>query len=119
MHEMRAIFLEMADGERISVRRVFQRRTGGKMNITGYIIAGLATALCTVLAIGGMALNAEKNRHEREEAEIKRKGAENAQNTADIITEANKIKNEANTGNHADDLHTMADQLHNYAHGGK
>ena len=41
------------------------------------------------------------------------------QHTADIITEAEKIKNDANTGNHSNDLHTMADQLHNYANGGK
>ena len=89
------------------------------MSVTGCIIAGLATALCTVLAVGGMVLNAERKRHEKEEARIRKEGAENAQHTADIITEAEKIKQNANTGNHADDLHTIADQLHHYAHGGK
>ena len=89
------------------------------MSVTGWIIAGLAAALCGVLAIGRMILNAEKTRHEKEEARIRKEGAANAQHTADIITEAEKIKNDANTGNHSDDLHTMADQLHNYAHGGK
>ena len=89
------------------------------MSITGWIIAGLTTALCAVSIIGRMILNAEKARHEREENKIRQEGAENAQHTANIITEAEKIKNNANTGNHSDDLHTMAEQLHNYAHGGK
>ena len=89
------------------------------MSVTGWIIAGLAAALCGVLAIGRTALKAERKRHEREENRIRQKGAENAQHTADIITEANRIKNEASTGSHSDDLHTMADQLHQYAHGGK
>lgn len=85
------------------------------MTITGWIIAGLAIALFGVLAVGGM----ERKEHQREKERIKKEGAENAQHTADIITEAEKIKNNANTGNHSNDLHTMADQLHNYAHGGK
>ena len=89
------------------------------MSVTGWIIAGLTTALCAVVIIGRMILKAEKARHEREENKIRQEGAENAQHTANIITEAEKIKNNANTGNHSDDLHTMAEQLHNYAHGGK
>lgn len=89
------------------------------MSVTGWIIAGLAAALCAVLIIGGMILKAEKARHEREEDRIRKKGAENARHTADIITEAEKIKQNANTGNHPDDLHTMADQLHHYANNGK
>lgn len=89
------------------------------MTIAGWIITGLAFALVATLGIGATALNMERKRHEREENKIKQEGAANAQHTADIITEAEKIKNDANTGNHSDDLHTMADQLHNYAHGGK
>ena len=89
------------------------------MTVTGYIIAGLAMALFGVLAVGGMFLNYERKEHQREKERIKREGAENAQHTADIITEAEKIKNEANTGNHSNDLHTMANQLHDYAHGRK
>lgn len=89
------------------------------MSVTGWIITGLAFALVATLGIGATALNMERKRHEREENKIRQEGAENAQHTADIITEAEKIKNDANTGNHSDDLHTMADQLHNYAHGGK
>lgn len=89
------------------------------MTITGWIIAGLLMALFGVLAVGGMFINYERKKHEREKERIKKEGAENAQHTADIITEAEKIKQEANTGSHSDDLHTMANQLHNYAHGGK
>lgn len=89
------------------------------MTIAGWIITGLAFALVATLGIGATALNMERKRHEREENKIRQEGAANAQHTADIITEAEKIKNDANTGNHSDDLHTMADQLHNYAHGGK
>lgn len=89
------------------------------MTITGWIITGLAFALVATLGIGATVLNMERKRHEREENKIRQEGAENAQHTADIITEAEKIKNNANTGNHSNDLHTMADQLHHYANGGK
>lgn len=89
------------------------------MTITGWIITGLAFALVATLGIGVTSLNIERKRHEREENKIRQEGAANAQHTADIITEAEKIKNDANTGNHSDDLHTMAEQLHNYAHDGK
>lgn len=89
------------------------------MTVAGWIITGLAFALVATLGIGATALNMERKRHEREENKIRQEGAANAQHTADIITEAEKIKNDANTGNHSDDLHTMAEQLHNYAHGGK
>lgn len=89
------------------------------MTIAGWIITGLAFALVATLGIGATALNMERKRHEREENKIRQEGAANVQHTADIITEAEKIKNDANTGNHSDDLHTMAEQLHNYAHGGK
>ena len=89
------------------------------MTITGWIITGLIIALFGVLAVGGMFLNYERKQAEREKERIRQEGAENAQHTADIITEAEKIKQKANTGNHSNDLHTMAEQLHNYAHGGK
>lgn len=89
------------------------------MTVAGWIITGLAFALVATLGIGATALNMERKRHEREENKIRQEGAANAQHTADIITEAEKIKNDANTGNHSDDLHTMADQLHHYANGGK
>lgn len=89
------------------------------MTIAGWIITGLVFALVATLGIGAAALNMERKRHEREENKIRQEGAENAQHTADIITEAEKIKNNANTGNHSNDLHTMADQLHHYANGEK
>ena len=87
------------------------------MSISAWIITGLAVAFMAVVAIGGAYLNAERKRYEKHIADLKKEGAENAQRTADIITEAEKIKNDANTGNHSDDLHTMANQLHNYANG--
>ena len=87
------------------------------MSVTAWIIAGLVFALVATLGIGATALNMERKRHEREENKIRQEGAENAQRTADIITEAEKIKNDANTGNHSDDMRTMAGQLHNYANG--
>ena len=89
------------------------------MSVTGWIITGLIIALFGTVGIGGIYINYERKQAEREKERIRQEGAENAQHTADIITKAEKIKNDANTGNHSDDLHTMADQLHNYAHGGK
>ena len=89
------------------------------MSVIGWVITGLIIALFSVLAVGGMFLNYERKQHRRETEQLKKEGAENAQHTADIITEAEKIKNDANTGNHSNDLHTMANQLHNYANGGK
>ena len=89
------------------------------MTIAGWIITGLVFVLVATLGIGATALNMERKRHEREENKIRQEGAENAQHTADIITEAEKIKQKANTGNHFNDLHTMADQLHHYANGRK
>lgn len=87
------------------------------MTITVWVIAGLLMALFGVLAVGGIFLNYKQEQHRRETERIKKEGAENAQHTADIITEAEKIKNNANTGSHSDDLRTMADQLHDYANG--
>jgi hypothetical protein len=91
------------------------------MNVAGWIVLGLAIALVGALSFGGMALKAEaeRKRYEREKEKIKQQGAENAQHMADAISEADKIKENANTGNHADDMHTMAEQLHQYANSGK
>ena len=85
------------------------------MSVTGWIITGLIIALFGTVGIGGIYINYERKQAEREKERIRQEGAANAQHTADIITEAEKIKQKANTGNHSDDLHTMADQLHNYA----
>ena len=40
---------------------------------------------------------------------------EHEEHAAEIISNANKTKADARTGNHARDLHTMADKLHDYA----
>lgn len=85
------------------------------MNISAWIITGLAVTFMAVVAIGGAYLNAERKRYEKHIADLKKEGAENAQKRADAITHAEEIKENANTGNHTADMHTMADQLHNYA----
>ena len=89
------------------------------MSIAGYIIAGLAAAIVAILAVGATYLNYERRRYERKLTEQAKETAENEKRKADIITEAEKIKQDANTGNHSNDLHTMADQLHHYAQSGK
>ena len=89
------------------------------MSVIGWIITGLIIALFGTVGIGGIYINYERKQAEREKERIRQEGAENAKHTADIITEAEKIKQKANTGNHSNDLHNMADQLHHYAHGGK
>lgn len=87
------------------------------MNIAAWIITGLAVVFMAVVAIGGAYLNAERKRYEKHVADLKKERAENAQKATDAITKADKIKEKAKTGNHTDDMHTMADQLHNYANG--
>ena len=89
------------------------------MTITGWIIAGLVIALFGVLAVGGMFLNYEREKHRRETERIKKEGAENAQKRADATEQAGKDKSEVRTGDHSHDLHTMADKLHNYAKDGQ
>ncbi len=89
------------------------------MSIAGWVISGLCILFAAVVAIGGFCLNAERKRYEKHIADLKKEGAENAQHAADAVTEAEKIKESANTGNHTDDMHTMANQLHNYANGRK
>lgn len=87
------------------------------MSVIGWIITGLIIALFGTVGIGGIYINYERKQAEREKERIRQEGAENAQNAADAITHAEEIKENANTGNHSDDLHTMANQLHNYANG--
>lgn len=87
------------------------------LNIAAWIIAGLAVAFMAVVAISGFCSYTQRKRYEKRIEDLKKEGVKNAQNTANAITHAEKIKENANTGNHADDMHTMADQLHNYANG--
>jgi mannitol-specific phosphotransferase system IIBC component len=89
------------------------------MQIAGYIIAGLAAAIVAILAVGATILNIERKNYERKLTQQAKEAAENEKRKADIITETEKIKQDANTGNHSNDLHTMADQLHHYAQSGK
>jgi uncharacterized protein HemX len=89
------------------------------MQIAGYIIAGLAVAIVAILGVGVIYLNYERRKYERKLTQQAKETAENEKRKADIITEAERDKNEVRTGNHAHDLHTMADKLHEYASAGK
>ena len=89
------------------------------MSITGYIITGLVVAIVAILGVGATYLNYERRKHERKTTEQAKGAAEQEKRKADIITEAERNKSEVRTGNHARDLHTMADKLHEYANAGK
>lgn len=89
------------------------------MSITGYIITGLLVAIVAILSVGATYLNYERRKNERKLTEQAKEAAENEKRKADIITEAERDKSEVRTGNHAHDMHTMADKLHEYANAGK
>lgn len=89
------------------------------MSIAGYIIAGLASAIVTILGVGAAILNIERRNYERKLTQQAKEAAENEKRKADIITEAERDKSEVRTGDHEHDLHTMADKLHEYANAGK
>lgn len=89
------------------------------MSITGYIITGLIVAIIAILGIGAIYINYERKKYKRKLTEQEKEAAENEKRKADIITEAERDKSEVRTGNHARDLHTMADKLHEYANAGK
>jgi mannitol-specific phosphotransferase system IIBC component len=89
------------------------------MQIAGYIIAGLAVAIVAILAVGATILNIERKNYERKLTQQAKETAENGKKKADIITETERTKSEVRTGDHAHDLHTMADKLHEYANAGK
>ena len=89
------------------------------MSIAGYIITGLVVAIVAILGACATYLNYERRKYERKLTEQAKESAENEKRKADIITEAERDKSEVRTGNHARDLHTMADKLHKYANAGK
>lgn len=89
------------------------------MSIAGYIITGLVVAIFAILGVGATYLNYERRKYERKLTEQAKEAAENEKRKADIVTDAEKDKSEVRTGNHARDLHTMADKLHEYANAGK
>lgn len=89
------------------------------MQIAGYIITGLVVVIVAILGVGATYLNYERRKYERKLTAQAKETAENEKRKADIITEAEKDKSEVRTGDHAHDLHTMADKLHEYANTGK
>ena len=89
------------------------------MSIAGYIITGLVVAIVAIFGVGATYLNYERRTYERKLTEQAKESAENEKRKADIITEAEKDKSEVRTGDHAHDLRTMANKLHEYANAGK
>ena len=89
------------------------------MSVTGYIITGLVVAIVAILGIGAIYINYERRKYKRNLTEQEKEAAENEKRKADIITEVERDKSEVRTGDHANDLHTMADKLHEYANAGK
>jgi len=89
------------------------------MSIAGYIIMGLVVVIVVILGAGATYLNYERRKYERKLTAQAKETAENEKRKADIITEAEKDKSEVRTGDHAHDLHTMADKLHEYANAWK
>lgn len=89
------------------------------MSIAGYIITGLVVVIVVILGAGATYLNYERRKYERKLTAQAKETAENEKRKADIITETEKDKSEVRTGDHAHDLHTMADKLHEYANAGK
>ena len=89
------------------------------MSIAGYIITGLVVAIVAILGAGAIYINYERKKYKCKLTEQAKEAAENEKRKADIITEAERDKSEVRTGNHAHDLHTMADKLHEYANSGK
>lgn len=89
------------------------------MQIAGYIITGLVVAIIAILGVGATILNIERRNYERKLTQQAKEAAENEKRKTDIITEAERDKSEVRTGDHAHDLHTMADKLHEYANPGK
>ena len=89
------------------------------MSVTGYIITGLVVAIVAIFAVGATYLNYECRKYEHKLTEQAKETTENEKRKADIITEAERDKSEVRTGNHARDLHTLADKLHEYANAGK
>ena len=89
------------------------------MSISSYIITGLVVAIVAIFGIGATYLNYERRKYERKLTEQAKEAAENEKRKADIVTDAERDKSEVRTGDHAHDLHTMADKLHEYANAGK
>lgn len=89
------------------------------MSTACYIITGLVVAIFAIFGVGATYLNYERRKYERKLTEQEKEAAENEKRKADIITEAERDKSEVRTGDHARDLHTMADKLHEYANAGK
>ena len=80
------------------------------------IIAVILCGLLGLLAVGAFII-AHEERKERYKAENELNEAyKHEEQNADTITEANKTKADARTGDHSSDIEYMAGKLHDYAH---
>lgn len=79
------------------------------------VVLIIITAAAVLFGAGAFYL-AARERQERKAAEKElREARENEKRAADIITEANETKQEANTGSLDNDINYMAGKLHEYA----
>lgn len=83
------------------------------------VIAAFTVITTAVILFSAFYIRMAERGNEKKAERERRKNEEHRKNTADIIGKAEKIKNDANTGNHSNDMHVMAGQLHDYAGGGK
>lgn len=75
----------------------------------------IITALLCIMAVCACFMaHAEKEERYATENELK-EVYEHEQKVAEIITDANKTKADAKTGDHSVDFNYMADKLHDYA----
>lgn len=84
------------------------------------VAAAVFAVIVTALAVFfSLYIRNLKKKSAAEAERIRKEGAEHAKRTADIITEAEKVKQDADTGCHSDGLRAMAGWMHEHAHGGK
>ena len=80
-----------------------------------YIVIGLVAAFFAALAFGAFRLNKERDKHEKEIEELKKKELEHEQAVNAAVEKAAEIKDAVKTGNHERDFGAMADKLHEFA----
>ena len=81
------------------------------MNTWLFILGYAGATIAVAVVIGIISVAAQKATEKKAE----KKANEKLQKTADIISEANKTKADANTGDHKHDFNFMADKLHKLA----
>ena len=80
-----------------------------------YIVLGLVAAFFAAVAFGAFRLNKERDKHEKEIEEIKKKEQDHEKAVVQAVEKASEIKDAVRTGDHAIDIGTMSDKLHEFA----